>query len=151
MRGLLDLAIIISLLTASPAFADKIIYTCGPSSGYTYYLNGGLAQDPRDLGWKKDGVDAGLQLVFTDDHNLDLISTGSPPNNFRYSAHGCTINSLQSDETGLSLVVACPSDVELFMFSFRPDKTGDLVRAGIASSAISKRGGALHSDCRIGP
>jgi hypothetical protein len=136
---------------ASQAVADKVIYTCGPSTGYSYYLKGGLAQDADTMGWKKDGIDAGIQLVFTDDHDLDVLSLGSPPNDFRYSAHGCKISSLQSDATGLTVIAVCPSQTELFLFSFNPDKRGELVRADIESSQLSKRGGLLHSDCRIGP
>jgi hypothetical protein len=141
----------IVLCSGSQAFADKIIYTCGPSSGCSYYLPGGLAQDSGDLGWKKDGIQAGLRLIFTDSHELDLVSMGDAPNDFSYSSHGCQINSLQSDNTGLQLMVRCPSESELFMFSFKPDKTGELVRAGVASSQLSKRAGVLHSECRIGP
>lgn len=150
MRRLVG-SVLVLFACVSQAWADKIIYTCGPASGYTYYLKGGLAGDATTTGWKKDGIDAGMQLVLTDDHEMDLVSLGNPPNDFRYSAHGCKISSLQSDTTGLSIIAACPSQIELFLFSFNPDKSGELVRVDIASSQLSKHGGALHSDCRIGP
>jgi hypothetical protein len=147
----LSASILMLMACGSQAHADKIIYTCGPASGYTYYMKGGLTKDAAATGWKKDGIDAGLQLVFTNDHDIDLVSLGNPPNDFRYSDHGCKLSSLQNDTTSWAIIAFCPAQTELFLFSFNPDKSGELVRTDIASSPLSKHGGALHSDCRTGP
>jgi hypothetical protein len=131
-----------------PVHATKVIYTCGPSKGYTYYLSGGLASKA-DEGWKEDGINSGIQLIFDDANSLDLVSLGEPPNDFRYSTHGCKITDLKHDSSELQVVAVCPQQIELFLFSF--SNKVDLVRVDLASSAISKHGGAMHSVCKLGP
>jgi len=43
-------AAIVMLGSVSSALADSVLLTCGPSSGYTYYMEG----KKTDVGWKKD-------------------------------------------------------------------------------------------------
>jgi hypothetical protein len=82
-------AAIAMLPSVSTAWADFTL-TCGPSSGYTYYMEGGLAKGA-DVGWKKDGINAKLQLLIKDNGGVDLISSG-PGNDFTYSGDGCTFS-----------------------------------------------------------
>jgi hypothetical protein len=49
-------------------------------------MEGGLVTKP---GWQQDGIEAKLQLLIKDDRTVDLISKGAPPNDFKYSEHGC--------------------------------------------------------------
>jgi len=139
-----------ALTGVAPLHAMKVIYTCGPSKGYSYYLRGGLASKA-DEGWKEDGIRAGIQLIFDDNLALDLVSIGEPSNDFRYSAHGCKITDLRHDSSELQVIAVCPNQIELFLFNFDGKNSGDLVRVDLASSELSKHGGAMHSVCRLGP
>ena len=140
-----------TLLCSGPAWADFVFMTCGPSSGHTYYMEGGMAT-PADVGWQKDGIDAGFQLLIKDDKTLDLISKGSPPNDFKYSDHGCQFGtlSLSSDKNEIVVLAHCPNQLEVFLFNWKDDRTGEAVRVDVASSGLSKHGGALHATCQLG-
>jgi hypothetical protein len=140
-----------TLLCGGSAYADKVAITCGPSTGSTYYMQGGLVP-PENKGWQKDGIDAGFQLILKDDKKLDLVSTGSPPNDFKYSDHGCEFATvtLSPDQNELVVMTRCPKQIEVFLFNWKDDGTGEVVRVDVASSGLSKHGGALHADCRLG-
>jgi hypothetical protein len=107
---------------------------------------------PGNEGWHKDGIDAGFQLVLKDDKKLDLVSTGSPPNDFKYSDHGCEFATatLSPNQNELVVMARCPNQIEVFLFQWKDDGTGEVVRVDVASSGLSKHGGALHADCRLG-
>lgn len=140
-----------TLLWGSSSYADKVAITCGPSTGSSYYMAGGMAR-PKDQGWQKDGINSGFQLVLKDDKSLDLVSTGSPPNDFKYSDHGCKLATvpLSDDQNELVVLSRCPRQIEVFLFQWKDDGTGEVVRVDVASSELSKHGGALHADCRLG-
>ena len=55
------------------------------------YMEGGLVTNP---GWQQDGIEAKLRLLIKDDRTVDLISKGAPPNDFKYSEHGCQVERL---------------------------------------------------------
>lgn len=144
----------IAALTAvgwQPALADFVFITCEPSSGFTYYMEGGLVTST-NAGWKKDGVDAKLQLLIKDDKSFDLISKGAPPNEFSYSAQGCQLGrvNLSSDKNELVLSALCGKQLEVFFFKWNEDKTGEVTQVDVASSDIDKHGGALHAACQLG-
>ena len=139
------------LLCDSPAHADFVFLTCGASAGSTYYMEGGTVS-AADAGWQKDGIDAGIQLLIKGDKTFDLISKGPPPNDFKYSDHGCQFGavSLSPDKNELVVLAQCPKQLEVFLFRWKDDKTGEVVRVDIASSGLSKHGGALHATCQLG-
>jgi hypothetical protein len=139
-----------TLLGGGWAYADEVAITCGPSTGSTYYMAGGLARSEHQ-GWQKDGIDAGFQLVLRDDKKLDLVSTRSPPNDFKYSDHGCELASvpLSAGHNELVVMSHCPRQIEVFLFQWKDDGTGEVVRVDVASSGLSKHRGALHADCRL--
>lgn len=135
-----------TLLGGDAAYADDVAIT----TGYTYYLEGGLATT-ENTGWHKDGIDAGFQLVLKGDEKLDLVSTGNPPNDFKYSDHGCKLASgaLSSDQNGLTVMALCPRQIEVFLFQRKNHDAVEVVRVDV-SLGITKHGGALHADCRSG-
>ena len=137
--------------SGGPAYADFVFLSCGASAGSTYYMEGGMVS-AANAGWQKDGIDAGIQLLIKDDKSFDLISKGPPPNDFKYSDHGCQFGtvSLSSDKNKLVVLAHCPNQVEVFFFNWKDDKTGEVVRVDIASSGLSKHGGALHTTCQLG-
>jgi hypothetical protein len=137
--------------SGGPAYADFVFLSCGPSAGSTYYMEGGMVS-AANAGWQKDGIDAGIQLLIKDDKSFDLISKGPPPNDFNYSDHGCKFGSvsLSPDKNELVVLAQCPNQVEVFFFNWKDDKTGEVVRVDIASSGLSKHGGALHATCQLG-
>ena len=138
-------------MLVSPARADFCVWlTCGPSSGYTYYLEGGFAKRD-DAGWKKDGVNATMQLLLKDNGGVDLISNG-PGNSFTYSGDGCTFSRprLPLGKNELVVVATCERHIETFFFRWGEDKTGEVVSVDIATTPISSRGGALRAPCKVG-
>jgi len=137
--------------SGGPAYADYVFLSCGASAGSTYYMEGGMVS-AANAGWQKDGIDAGIQLLIKDDKSFDLISKGPPPNDFKYSDHGCKFGtvSLSPDKNELVVFAHCPNQVEVFLFNWKDDKTGEVVRVDIASSGLSKHGGALHATCQLG-
>jgi hypothetical protein len=143
-------AAIVMLGSASSASADFIGLTCGPSSGYTYYMEGGLAKKT-DVGWKKDGVNATLQLLLKDNGDVDLISSG-PLNNFTYSGDGCTFSRppLPVNKNEFVVVATCGRHMETFYFRWADDKTGEVVSVDIAATPIANRGGVLRAPCKVG-
>jgi hypothetical protein len=142
---------VLNAVTWQSALADFIFITCGPSAGSTYYMEGGRVTSA-NAGWKKDGVNAKLQLLIKDDKSFDLISKGAPPNDFSYSDHGCNLSrlNLSTDKNELVVSAQCPKQLEVFFFKWNDDKTGELVQVDIASSELTKHGGALHATCQIG-
>jgi hypothetical protein len=137
--------------SGGPAYADFVFLSCGASAGSTYYMEGGMVS-AANAGWQKDGIDAGIQLLIKDDKSFDLISKGPPPNDFKYSDHGCKFGTVSLSSAKNELVVSahCPNQVEVFFFNWKDDKTGEVVRVDIASSGLSKHGGALHATCQLG-
>ena len=111
-----------TLLGGGSAYADKVAITCGPSTGSTYYMQGRLVP-PENKGWQKDGVDAGIQLVVKDDKKLDLVSRGSPPNDFKYSDHGCELGTvpLSPGQNELVVMSVCPRQIEVFLFQWKDE------------------------------
>jgi hypothetical protein len=143
-------AAIAMLPTVSTAWAaDRIFLTCGPASGYTYFMEGGLAKKD-DVGWKKDGVDGKIQLLLKDNGGVDLISSG-PMNNFTYSGDGCTFSSppMPVAKNEFVIVATCGRHLETFFFRWG-DKTGEVVSVDIAATPISNRGGVLQAPCKVG-
>ena len=129
--------------------ADEIILTCGPASGYTYYMEGNAVKKA-DVGWKKDGVDGKIQLVLRDNQKVDIISSG-PLNNFTYSGDGCTFSSppMPVGKNELVIVAMCGRHLETFFFRWG-DKIGEVVSVDIAATPISNRGGVLQAPCKVG-
>jgi hypothetical protein len=134
--------------SGGPAYADFVFLSCGASAGSTYYMEGGMVS-AANAGWQKDGIDAGIQLLIKDDKSFDLISKGPPPNDFKYGCKFGTV-SLSSAKNELVVLAHCPNQVEVFFFNWKDDKTGEVVRVDIASSGLSKHGGALHATCQLG-
>ena len=130
--------------------ADFILLTCGASSGYTYYMEGGLAKKT-DVGWKKDGVNATLQLLIKDNGGVDLISRG-PANNFTYAGDGCTFSRppIPVNKNELVVVATCGRHIETFYFRWGDDKSGEVVSVDIATAPIANLGGVLRALCKVG-
>jgi hypothetical protein len=140
-------AAIVMLGSVSSAWgADFILLTCGPSSGYTYYMEG----KKTDVGWKKDADNGKLQLLIKDNGGVDLIASG-PVNNFTYSGDGCTFSHppLPLNKNELVIVATCGMHIETFYFRWG-DKTAEVVSVDIASTPISNRGGVLRAPCTVG-
>ena len=154
MTGFVKAAIALSVAiiqSGGPAYVDFCFLSCGASAGFTYDMEGGMVS-AANAGWQKDGIDAGIQLLIKDDKSFDLISKGPPPNDFKYSDHGCKFGtvSLSPDKNELVVLAHCPNQVEVFFFNWKDDKTGEVVKLDIASSGLSKHGGALHATCELG-
>jgi hypothetical protein len=141
MLAKIGLAAFATLLNISSASADFILLTCGPTTGYTYYVG---------HGWKKDGVNAQMQVLVKDNGGVDLISSG-PGNTFSYSADGCTFSrpALGLEKNELVLVATCGRHIETFFFRWNADKSGEVVSVDIAATPLSRRGGALQAACRL--
>ena len=137
-------------LCGEPAYADFIFLSCGASAGSTYYMEGGMVSAAH-AGWQKDSIDDSIQLLIKDDKTFDLISRGPPPNDFKYSDHGCKFGtvSLSSDKNELVVFAHCPKQLEVYFFNWKDDKTGEVVREDV-SSGLTKHGGTLHATCQLG-
>ena len=71
--------------------------------------------------------------ILKDDKKLDLVSTGSPPNDFKYSDHGCEFATatLSPDQNELVVMARCPKQIEVFLFHWEDDGTGEVVRVDV--------------------
>lgn len=136
---LLSVALVASTPVATQA---QVLFNCGPSEGYSYYLSGAIASPEQD-GWERDGIsNGGLQLL-QDGQEYDIIYTDALGGRSA-KADGGRVIGFEAD-AGVLVLVAYPNVFETYQFNPSSKK---VVWTQNKAHPISRKIAAFVSECQ---
>lgn len=135
------LAFAILPLTAGPSLA-QVMFSCGASSGYSYFLAGPLVE-PSAEGWQEDGISAGGIELIRDGDDYDIIYTDAVGGRSA-KADGGRIIAFEAD-AGILVIAAYPNVIETFQFNQTSKKVAWTQNKAHPSS---RKIAAFVSDCQ---
>jgi hypothetical protein len=97
----------------------QVLFSCGASSGYSYYLPGGII-GLDDAQWIEDGISGGGIQLLQDGANFDLIYTDAFGGRSAKADGGQVIG--YPADAGFLVIVAYPNVIETYQFNTEVDK-----------------------------
>ena len=135
-------------LVAPSVFAEGVAVTCGASTGYSYYFEGGLITD-KNVGFTEDGITNGqFTLTLTDKSEADVLFKDATGDLQSASGQGAQVMSIPTSGGGLNwLIMHVDGTLEVYAFHFESGQVTSYKNSvGHPKVAISR---LLVSDCRV--
>ena len=141
-------AVIAVGLFARPACAAAIL-TCGPATGYGYYLRGGVVPDS-DVGWHEDAISGGETRLVQDGDGFDIVFRDATGQTRSSRAEGAAVVPIVV-QSGLVILISAyqgpQPTLEHYLFRWDASGKGEVVwRIDRATLSISKAS-LYHADC----
>ena len=145
MTRLILIAFAILLLPASNASAGSIAH-CGGSSGYAYYIQGGLVTEKKS-GWGEDGISKGQILLIQDGKEFDIIHTDASGGTRSSKGDGGKVIAVGRDANSIMLIVIYPGKtVESYLFR-QHGKSGEVVWTQMKLDDLISKAQTFKADC----
>jgi hypothetical protein len=135
------LASILLALSDQPAHSE-VLRTCGASSGWAYYLAGGVVQQD-DAGWQEDGISNGGVMLLRDGENWDIVYTDATGSRSA-RADGGRVVMLTENTSGVVVLVAYPTVQETYLFSAT---RSEVVWTQIKAAGLADKGAVFRAAC----
>jgi hypothetical protein len=128
-------------LVVTPTYG-QVMFNCGASEGYSYYLSGALAS-PENEGWVEDGIGQGGIQLLRDGTDYDIIYTDALGGRSA-KADGGRVIGFEAD-SGTMVLVVYPNVVETYQFNPTSRK---VVWTQNKAHPISRKIAAFVSQCQ---
>ena len=135
MRNIILLFVLIPAITS----AELISISCGPSSGYAYYFEGGLV-GKKDSGFTEDGISSGQISLTLDTKNGkgDILTKDASGVLKSASSQNGVINVLPAGDKGLNwLAMYNDGTLEVYSYNFQSNKVA-IYRNTVGNSRVAK-------------
>jgi hypothetical protein len=115
-------------LLASPAAAQAkdltILARCGPSTGRSFYFEGGIVGPGRG-GWQEDGISDGrLTILINEQDQLDIWSKDAVNSFVSYLKEGYKLNVIQVDQKSRTLTIHASGPMFSETYQLRTNEFG---------------------------
>ena len=122
LAGMLALASVASDTASAKDFT--ILGRCGPSTGKSYYFEGGFVAPGRG-GWQEDGIKEGRLTILINDHDqLDIWSKDAVNPFQSYLKEGYKLSVIKVDEKSRTLIIHASGPMFSETYQLRTNQFG---------------------------
>jgi len=121
------LMVLVPILTAPELVSAKdatILARCGPSTGRSFYFEGGFVPPGRG-GWRDDGISDGrLTFIINDYDQLDILSKDAVNPLQSYLKEGYRLSVVQVDEKSRTIIINAIGSMASETYQIRTNEMG---------------------------
>lgn len=136
------MCVALGMLAGTSGARAQVLFNCGPSSGYSYFLEGGINSSGEEK-WEEDRISSGGIQLLVDGTEYDIVYTDALGGRSARADGGNVIGFIA--EAGALVIVAYPNVVETYQFNFDSKKVAWTQNK---AHPISRKIAAFVSECQ---